>query len=517
MSRMDADRAAWSSPSSPSASPVSSASSPASPPPLPAPWLVLVGLGEEGWDGLGHAARAVLGQARRLLGGQRHLALVPESATPSAQREPWPSPFSAALARLEALRDEALQAPKQGGGALQAPEQEGGVLQAPKQGGGALQAPEQGGGAVGPVCILASGDPLWYGIGATLTRRLAPGEMHILPAPSAFSLACARLGWPLADVETLTLHGRPLALLHPAVQPGARLLVLSADRHTPAAIAGLLQDRGYGPTPMTVLSHLGGPQERIVSTSAAALATDGVLDGGRASRPWADLNLVALACQPDPEARLLPCTPGLPDAAFSHDGQLTKQEIRAITLAALQPVPGQLLWDVGAGSGAVAIEWMRHHRRCRAIALERHPGRVARIGSNAVALGTPGLEIVTGDAPDALKGLPDPDAIFIGGGVSQPEVLEYCWQRLLPSGRLVANGVTLEAEARLLAWAAHQGGTLIRLAVSRAEPVGRFQAWHSLAPVTQYRAIKPAGQQTSLPSSGEGGTPLPGSDEEKGP
>lgn len=398
------------------------------------PWLAIVGMGEDGLDGVAPLGRALIDRAEVLIGGARHLAMVPDDGR---ERLAWPSPLSALVEDIVARRGTR-------------------------------------------VCVLATGDPMHFGIGVTMARRVPHEEMTIVPAPSAFSLACARLGWSRADVETLTLHGRPVELLHPFVQPDARLLLLSDDRTTPAQVAALLAARGYGASRMTVLAHMGGPQERRVEGRAEDWAHDDI----------ADLNTVAVECVTGPEAALLTHTPGLPDDAFRHDGQMTKREVRAMTLAALAPVPGQLLWDVGAGCGSVAIEWLRSDRRMRAIAVERNEDRVALIAANASALGTPTLEVVTGAAPEALKDLPTPDAVFVGGGLSAPGLIETCWRALAPGGRLVANAVTLEGEAVLAAFQAEAGGGLTRIAVARAEAVGPYRGWRPLMPVTQLRAMK---------------------------
>ncbi len=398
------------------------------------PWLSIVGLGEDGLPGLAPAARALLDNAEVLIGGTRHLDMVPDDGR---ERLTWPSPLGAIVEEIARRRGQR-------------------------------------------VCVLATGDPMHYGIGVTLAKAVPMDEMVIIPAPSAFSLACARLGWTLSEVEPLTLHGRPLALLHPAIQPGARLLLLSNDAATPDQVAELLRARGYGPSRMVVLEHMGGAKERRLDATAEAWQPGRV----------ADFNTIAVDCRAGPDAALLPRTPGLPDEAFRHDGQMTKREMRAVTLSALQPVPGQLLWDLGAGSGSIAIEWMRSHPCCRAIAVERYAGRIALIAGNAAALGTPGLEIVEGEAPGALDGLEAPDAAFIGGGLRADGNFETCWDRLKPGGRLVANAVTVEGEQALARWRAELGGELIRIAVSRAGAIGPYTGWRPLMPVTQLRAVK---------------------------
>jgi precorrin-6Y C5,15-methyltransferase (decarboxylating) len=296
------------------------------------------------------------------------------------------------------------------------------------------------------------------------------------------SLACARLGWGIDGVEVLSVVGRPLAAVHPAVQPGRRLVVLSQDAASPAALAALLVARGYGGSPMTMLADLGGPAECQVAATAFAWPRVPV---------GSDLNVVAVECWPDPGARHLPRTPGLPDDAYEHDGQITKAEVRALTLCRLGPAPGELLWDVGAGSGSIGIEWMRTHSSCRAVAVEPRADRADRVARNAEALGVPGLRVVLGRAPEALAGLPPrPAAVFVGGGLTVPGVLDGCWDALAPGGRLVANAVTVESEGLLATWHARLGGDLVRLSVSRASPVGGFTGWRPMMPVTQWCVTK---------------------------
>ena len=395
----------------------------------------IVGLGEDGLDGLSPTARRLVDGAELLVGGARHLALVPDDGR---ERLEWPTPMTDAVATLDARsRDQR-------------------------------------------VCVLASGNPLWYGAGSLLIRQLGAGRVHVVPNASAFDLAAARLGWSLADLDTLTLHGRSPARLQAFVQPGARLLALSEDAHTPATVAELLRRRGFGPSRMWVLEHLGGPRERVVEGTADAWSADGL----------ADLNTLAVECVPGPEAQVLPCTPGLPDDAFQHDGQITKREVRAATLAALAPGPGQHLWDLGAGCGSVAVEWMRAARSTTAEAVEPRQDRAALIAENALALGVPGLQIAAGAAPEALAELRAPDAVFVGGGVSAPGVLDAAWRALGRGGRLVVNAVTLEGERALLAWHAANGGELTRLQVARAEPVGPYHGWRPAMAVTQLRAGK---------------------------
>ncbi|SME93019.1 precorrin-6Y C5,15-methyltransferase (decarboxylating) [Tistlia consotensis] len=408
------------------------------------PWLSIVGLGEDGLEGLSPAARALVDSAEVLVGGERHLAMLPpETDGDGRERLTWPRPLFDLLPVLEARRGR-------------------------------------------PVCVLATGDPLCYGIGTTLLRRFAPDECLILPAVSAFSLACARLGWTLDRVETLTLHGRPLELVLARLYPGARLLALSDGAETPARIAALLADRGLGAARLVALEHLGGPKEGRVEATAV----------GWGDRPVAALNTLAIEIPADAELPAASRLAGLPDEAFLGDGQMTKREVRAATLAALAPWPGALLWDVGAGCGSVAVEWLRSDPRCRAVAVERKAGRIAMIAANAAALGVPTLKVVSGEAPAALAGLDRegrerPDAVFLGGGLDTPGLFEACWAALRPGGRLVANVVTLEGEARVLALRAAHGGQLSRIAVSRAEPVGPFHGWRPLMAVTQWAVAKP--------------------------
>ena len=396
------------------------------------PWLAIVGLGEDGPEALSPAARALIENAEVLAGGERHLAMIPDDGR---RRLTWGSPLENSLNGVLECRGER-------------------------------------------VCVLATGDPMHFGIGATLAKRVPPQEMTVVPAPSAFSLACARLGWARQSVECLTLHGRPLELLYPAVQPGARVLALGNDAKTPGEVAALLTACGYGGSKITVLEHMGGTKERRVE----GLARDWADAGG------ADFNTLAIECAAGTEAAHLTRAPGLPDEAFRHDGQMTKREVRAATLAALAPAPGQLLWDIGAGCGSVAVEWLRLHPRNRAVALERNADRIALMAGNATALGVPHLHILQGTAPECLEGLAPPDAVFVGGGLSTPGLIETAWAALGPGGRLVANAVTLEGEQALVAFRAEHCGDLVRIAVSRAQAVGPFTGWRPHMPVTQLQA-----------------------------
>jgi len=317
-------------------------------------------------------------------------------------------------------------------------------------------------------------------LGALLAKRFAVDDMQILPQASAFSLACARLGWPLQHVETLSLHSRPPSTLRRHVQPGARLVVLTRDGDTPHLIASLLVERGFGPSRIHVFEHLDGKRERRIDGTAECWIAKDI----------APLNTVAIDCMAGPNAPIYPETPGLPDEAFASDGMLTKREIRAVTLARLMPFTGQCLWDIGAGSGAIAIEWLRSVKHGQAIAIERDEARALRAADNAEWLGTPELQIVTAEAPACFQGLAPPDAIFIGGGITASRMLEEAWDHLPPGGRLVANVVTLEGERKLLDWQAEQGGDLTRLSISRADKVGPYQGWRPAMPVTQYAGVK---------------------------
>ncbi|MBL6616287.1 MAG: precorrin-6y C5,15-methyltransferase (decarboxylating) subunit CbiE, partial [Reyranella sp.] len=334
-----------------------------------------------------------------------------------------------------------------------------------------------------PVVVLASGDPFHYGVGDLLLRSIPVSETLCLPNASAFSLAAARLGWSLQDVALVSLHGRALEGIVRHLQPGARILALSWDSTTPAKLAKLLVERGMGGSSITVLEAMGGPRERRRSTTAAAFDLGDV----------AALNTIALHVEASSTATVLPLAPGLDDALFEHDGQLTKRDVRAVTLSALAPRHGELLWDVGLGAGSIAIEWLLRHPSLKAIGIESEPERAARAARNAAALGTPDLQIVQKRAPEAFAGLPAPDAIFLGGGLSNPTMLDAAWTALKPGGRLVANAVSLQSEARLIECLQHHGGELVRLDVSKAGKAGTGSVfvWRAAAPIVQWRARKP--------------------------
>ena len=398
-------------------------------------WLSVVGIGEDGLDGLTPRARMLVDGAQTLIGGDRQLEMLPEDGR---QRLTWPSPLADLMPQIAERRGSS-------------------------------------------VCVLATGDPMFFGIGVTLARLFDADEMDVVPSLSAFSLAASRLGWSLADVEQMTLHGRPTSLIVPFILPGARLMILSDGADTPVQVARILSERGYDDSKIYVLEHMGGPLERG-------------LEGTAADWPHTDIapfNTIGVECVAGVDAIILSRVPGLPDDAFTSDGNMTKREVRAATLAALSPIPGQHLWDIGAGCGAISIEWMRAHPFCRATAVESRADRIGLIARNAIALGVPRLGMIEGQAADVLAGLDAPDAIFIGGGASTPGLIDLCWDALPAGGRLVANVVTLEGEAALAGFRVRQGGELVRIAVSRAEPVGPFTGWKPLMTVTQLAAVKP--------------------------
>jgi precorrin-6Y C5,15-methyltransferase (decarboxylating) len=402
------------------------------------PAVTVVGIGADGWPGLPETARAALLDAEVVVGGPRQLALLPAGC--AATQVPWPSPLRPAVPGLLAAHEGRR------------------------------------------IAVLASGDPMFYGIGRTLTELLPAGSLRIHPHPSSVAYACARLGWPVEDTDVVTLVGRPADRLAAALHDGRRVLVLSAGADTPAEVAALLTDRGYGPSRLTVLEQLGAEDEASYGGEAQDWA----------HAPGDPLNVVAITCVRASGALRLGLAPGLPDAAYEHDGQLTKRHVRAATLAALAPAPGELLWDIGGGSGSIAIEWLRTHPACRAHSVERAEDRATRIERNAARLGVPSLNVVRGAAPDALRGLPTPDAIFVGGGLTAPGLLDACWEALRPGGRLVANTVTLESEALLTTWYRAHGGDLTKLSVAHAVPVGGFTGWRQAMPVTQWSVTKPA-------------------------
>jgi precorrin-6Y C5,15-methyltransferase (decarboxylating) len=394
-------------------------------------WLSIVGIGEDGPAGLSPIARDLVSRAAIVFGGARHLALAAPLIRGEAKS--WPSPFAKAVDAVLAARGR-------------------------------------------QVCVLASGDPFFYGVGSVLAAHIPPEETIVLPAPSAFSLAASRMGWPLPETVLVSLHGRALDRIRPHLHPGAHILALTSDGESPAALAQLLTEVGFGPSAVTVLEALGGAHERMRSTTAQTFDLSDI----------AALNIVAIEVSASTGARIIAYAPGLAEDLFEHDGQITKREIRAVTLSALAPLRGELLWDVGAGAGSVGIEWMLARPGLHAIAIEADGARAARIRRNAAAFGVPELHVIEGRAPDSLAGLPEPDAIFIGGGGSVPGVFDACITALKPGGRLVANAVTLETEANLMARHESLGGDLVRIAVSRAERIGSKAGWRPAMPVTQW-------------------------------
>ena len=395
-------------------------------------WLHIVGIGEDGLEGLAPATRAVVQSAEVIVGGERHHQL---SGDVSGERVKWPSPFDALIEKLRALRGRT-------------------------------------------VVVLATGDPLWFSIGARIGRAIEPVEITYYPQLSAFQLAAARMGWSMADVETLTVHGRPVEQMIAFIQPKQRLLILTTGDQTPGEIANFLTARGFGQSKLTVLAAMGGNNEQIFNGHAETW-----------DHEVPSFNTLAVECIATPDALLLPRVPGLPDDFFEHDGTMTKREVRALTIAKLMPMRGALLWDIGAGCGSVAVEWMRAARDAQAIGIEPRADRRLMASKNALSLGTPQLQLVDGSAPLALIELPPPDAVFVGGGLTN-EVFDAAWAALKPLGRFVANAVTLESEKILMELLEKHGGELSRLAVSRAEPVGQYHGWRSFMSVTQWSIIK---------------------------
>ena len=402
-----------------------------------APWLSIVGIGEDGISGLSPTARSVLSGAEIVFGGKRHLALAAPLIRGAAR--PWPSPFERGIAEVVALRGRR-------------------------------------------ICVLASGDPLFHGVGAVLARHIDAEEMVVMPSPSAFSLAAARLAWSLPDTALLSLHGRNLDLVRPHLQPHARILALTSGADGPRALAQLLVQSGFPCSRLTVLEALGGARERVRSTTAAQFDL----------REVHELNTVALEVVGERDAKIIPRAPGLADDMFEHDGQITKREVRVLTVSSLAPRRGELLWDIGAGAGSVAIEWMLCDTSLSAIAIEKRVDRAARIRRNAACLGVPGLQIIEGAAPDVLAGLPPPSAVFVGGGPREPGVLDAAAAALKPGGRLVVNAVTLATENELLVRHAAMGGALARIAIARAQVLGGEIGWRPAMPITQWTWTKPA-------------------------
>lgn len=399
-------------------------------------WLSIIGIGEDGIAGLSPVAQRLVSSAELVVGGKRHLDLA--EGLIRGRRLAWPSPIADALPEIQKHRGH-------------------------------------------PVVVLASGDPFHYGIGTMLMDSIAAAETLCLPQPSAFSLAAARLGWSLQEVATVSLHGRALEGIVRHLHPGARILALAWDGETASKLAQLLVSRGMGQSKLVVLENMAGPRERVRAATASEFDLAEV----------AALNTIAVEIVAAPDATVLSLAPGLADDLFEHDGQLTKHDVRAITLSSLAPRQGELLWDVGLGAGSIAIEWLLRHPSLKAIGIEERRDRAERAARNAAALGTPDLRIVQGRVPEAFGGLPRPDAVFLGGGLSDPGVFDEAWACLKPGGRLVANAVTLESEARLGECFQRHGGELVRLQLARADRVGTMFGWRTAMPVTQWRARKP--------------------------
>jgi len=396
-----------------------------------APWLTIVGLGEDGPDGLSAASRKAIDEAEIVMGAARHLSLL---STINAERLTWPIPFADGLPELMRHRGR-------------------------------------------KVVVFASGDPFWFGAGSVISKKFEPGEWRAYPGPSTFSLAAARLGWPLETTTCLGLHAAPLSRLRPHLAPGQKNLVLVRDGNAVKDLAGWLSEIGFGEAEMIILEALGGPRERHRTVHAKTFDLTDV------QHP------VCVGLIIDSDGDPLPLASGRPDSFFDHDGQITKRPIRALTLSALAPKPGEELWDLGAGSGSIAIEWLLSHPSLSAIAVEAKEERVARIRANVEALGVDRLDVVQGLLPDAIDGLPSPDAVFIGGGMSEA-LLNAVWARLQPGQRIVANAVTLETEALLIESQARFGGDLLRIELSEPTPLGRMRGWRASYPLVQWSVTR---------------------------
>ncbi|MFK0331757.1 precorrin-6y C5,15-methyltransferase (decarboxylating) subunit CbiE [Rhizobium sp. NPDC090275] len=399
------------------------------------PWLTIIGIGEDGPAGLGDEAKRLVAAASVVFGGLRHHALM--AGLIEGECLAWESPFERSVGAITARRGS-------------------------------------------PVVVLASGDPFLYGVGATLSRSVDATEMRTIPAPSSFSLAASRLGWPLQEIASVSLHGRSIDLIRPHLHHGRRIIALTSDQETPMQLAALLAANGFGRSRLHVLEALGGARERVRACQADAFDLEDI----------DPLNVCAIDVVAGEGARVLAFAPGLDDALFEHDGQITKREVRALTLSTLAPRHGELLWDIGAGSGSIGIEWMLCDPSLRAIAIEQSSERALRIARNAAAFGVPGLAVVEGAAPQALQSLSEPDVIFVGGGGSEDGVMEAAIAALKGGGRLVANSVTLEMDAKLLALHATLGGSLTRIDISRAGAIGAMTGWRPAMPVTQWHWVK---------------------------
>lgn len=394
------------------------------------PWLTIVGLGEDGPEGLSPASRKALDEAEVVMGAARHLSLLPDLAVETLE---WPVPFADGIPVLLSYKGRKTVA-------------------------------------------LASGDPFWHGAGTSLTKHLDMGEWRSLPAPSTMSLAAAALGWPLENTLTMGLHAAPFARLRPHLATGQRAIVTLRDGDAIATFADWLTSLGFGDSTLHVLEALGGPRQRIRETRANAMTLTDI------QHPVS----VAIGMSGGPA---MPTASGRPDTFFDNDGQITKRPVRALTLSTLAPLPGEHLWDIGGGSGSIAIEWLLSHPTTQATTVEIDPIRAERIAENAANLGVDRLTVITGAAPAALEDLPIPDVVFIGGGISQ-DMLETVWDQMPQGARLVANAVTLEAEVLLATWQAENGGDLLRIELAHANPLGRKRGWKSSYPIVQWSVTK---------------------------
>ena len=399
------------------------------------PWLTIIGIGDDGSNGLTNRQQDIIAAARYIFGGERHLAFLPKKL--KAELRKWPSPFFQGVDEVLALKGQ-------------------------------------------NVVVLASGDPMFFGVGATLLKKLPVEDVAVLPHPSSFSLAAARLGWALQDVVCLSIHGRPIRSIVGHLQPKIRLIILSQNANSPLSLAKLLQEEGFGASRLAVMEHLGGPKERVRYQRADEFAFD----------DCADLNLVAVECVASNICAGHSGFSALPDNLFFNDGQLTKQDVRAVTMAHLAPKFGEVLWDVGAGCGSISIEWLRGANGARAYAIEKNVKRQELILKNSARFGVSELHLVKGEAPSVLKGLEKPDAVFIGGGFTYPEVFDCCWTNLKAGGRLVVNAVTLETGALLQDCAAKIGARLLQLAIAEAAPLGNYRVWRNALPITMMVAVK---------------------------
>ena len=397
--------------------------------------MTVIGITESGLAGLSTEALSYLKGAQLLVGGERHLEKISDN---TAKCFGWGEGLDAAYDKI------------------------------------AEHAGEH-------IVVLASGDPLHYGIGAQLVERFGVEVIHFIPSPGAFSLAASRMGWSLPDVTCLTVHGRPLELVNLHLYPKAKLLLLSWDGTTPNLLAKLLTSKGFGDSRISVLEHMDGDDEARVNGRAHNWSYE----------QTANLNTIAVECSAGTGAQFWSRAPGLPEAAYEHDGKITKREVRAATLAALAPLPGETLWDVGAGSGAVGIGWMRMDTHNRSLAFENNETKCGVIERNAKNLGVPMLKIFPGNFLAMVNKIDQsPDAIFIGGGVSDKNILNACWGSLKKNGRMVANGVTVEAHRSLMNFHAEYGGDLVRISVARSGKVGSMTGLRPMMDLLQLKAIK---------------------------